>query len=78
MHSVSEFERKRQPVGQLVAQLEVIVDFAVVGDRRRARRQHRLLRGLAQIDDRQAAVGEPDGACRARSRHHFRPGRDGR
>ena len=52
--------RAEPPAGrELGPQLPVIVDFAVIGDRGRPRRGHRLARRLAQIDDRQAAVGEP-------------------
>ena len=46
--------------GQLGAELEVIVDLAIIGDDGRARRHHRLLRRIAQIDDRQATMREPD------------------
>ncbi len=46
--------------GQLGAELEIIVDLAIIGDGGRTRRYHWLLRGIAQIDDRQAPVGEPD------------------
>src|SRR5580704_10012130 len=46
--------------GQLGAELEIIVDLAIIGDGSRARRHHRLLRGIAQVDDRQATMREPD------------------
>jgi hypothetical protein len=43
---------------QLRPQLAVVVDLAVEGDGQLAQ-VHRLGAGLAQVDDRQAAVGQP-------------------
>ena len=50
--------------GQLGAELEIIVDLAIIRDGSRAGRHHRLLRRITQIDDRQATVGEPDRSSR--------------
>ena len=46
---------------KLAAQIEVVVDFAVVGDHiTTARRNHGLMPGRRQIDDRQTLVHQAD------------------
>ena len=60
MTSVSEPVRKRAAArDQLVAQLDVVEDLAVEGDRRSpSSLGHRLL-AIAEVDDRQARMAEP-------------------
>ena len=78
MHSVSEVDRKRQPAAKLSAQVAIIVDLAVVGDHCRPGASHRLPRGIAQIDDREAAVDEPGAPGRGDPAALARRGRDAR
>ena len=51
---------------QCPLQFEVVVDFAVVGDDRARRIGHRLLPGVGQIDDGEAAMRQSDLARRRR------------
>src|SRR5690349_18986636 len=50
-------------VAERLAQLQVIVDFSIVGDRGWTRREHRLRRRRGEVDDRQTAVNEAGGAA---------------
>ncbi len=48
-----------------LAQFDVVVDLAIIGDRRWPRCEHRLLRGIAQVDDREAAMDKSGNTRRA-------------